>query len=62
MANRFENNNTGTAAFINLYDGKNKIVDVEVLTKLVDDIEAGTVKVECYINKETGEPVMMIRR
>jgi len=61
MANRFNNTKSDSAAFINLYEGKDKVTNLDELSKLADDIEAGTVKVECFLNKQ-GEPVLMIKR
>ena len=62
MNNRFgtQSDENATVAFINVYRGKDKVADTDTLSKLADDIEAGNVKVECYLSKD-GEPVLMIK-
>jgi len=61
MSNRFgTQEEDATVAFVNVYRGKGKLLDTDTLSKLADSIEAGDVKVECYLNK-AGEPVLMIK-
>lgn len=62
MSSRFTNNTTKSAvAFINAYDANGvAILDEQTLSTLADRIEAGTVRVEAYINKD-GKPTLMIR-
>ena len=56
---RFVKESKGRVAFISVYQDKVKVTDTVALSKIVDGIEQGRYKVECYV--KDGEPVIMVR-